>query len=353
MNVRRAQLVAFLLSLSLLAAACTPSRSTVAPPAPLGQSPGAPPTLRLGYIPTLTQAAAVVGVHNGSFAQTLGSDVTFTPSVYATGRDEAAALVTGAIDAAYMDPNTAVSAFQASKGGVRIVSGATSRGAFLMTKYYPTKVGSNLRGTRLAVADPGSANDVSLRAWLVSEGLNPAPGGNVTLVTMPYATIVQQYAAGKITGAWVPEQWASRLQIEAGATVFVDESTLWPNSAYASAVLVVRADYLQVFPTVVANLLVAHVNATDEVSGGAASTENEAAAAIKALTGQTLSVADTELSWSHLHFTEDPVASSIATDAAHAQQVGLSGSSSIGGIFDLGPLNAVLAAGGRPTVAAG
>ena len=56
-------------------------------------------------------------------------------------------------------------------------------------------------------------------------------------------------------------------------------------------------------------------------------------------------------SFKQIDFTADPDAASITTDAAQAVSVGLLKEPvSLSGIFDLGPLNTLLAAAGQPAV---
>ena len=50
------------------------------------------------------------------------------------------------------------------------------------------------------------------------------------------------------------------------------------------------------------------------------------------------------------HFTNDPIAYSLAADAQHAVAVGLLQPVNLNGIYDLGPLNALLTADGQPQV---
>ena len=53
----------------------------------------------------------------------------------------------------------------------------------------------------------------------------------------------------------------------------------------------------------------------------------------------------------YLTFTNDPIASSLQTDAQHAVAVGLlTPVKNLSGIYDLGPLNALLTADGQPRV---
>jgi len=56
-------------------------------------------------------------------------------------------------------------------------------------------------------------------------------------------------------------------------------------------------------------------------------------------------------SFKEITFTNDPIASSLAADAKHAEAVGLlQPVSNLPGIYDLAPLNAVLKAAGEPQV---
>jgi NitT/TauT family transport system substrate-binding protein len=347
---RRARLMPVLLLVALGAAGCT-SKGVATAPKP-GNTAAAPLTLRLGYQPNLTQAAALIGIQDNVFNNSLGPGVTLTATAFKAGPDEAAALQAGTLDAAYLGPNPAIAAFVASKGAVRIISGASSGGAFLMTKY-AIKTPADLRGQKVAVAEAGNTQDVALRTWLKSQGLNPSPGGDVTVVAMPNPSMLQALQQGSIAGAWVPEPWASQLQVEGNAKVFLDEATLWPGGRYPTAVLVVRTAFLQKHPDVVANLLVGQVAATDLVKRPSAQIEKDAAGAIKALTGVTVSQAVADLSWLHLTFTDDPLSSAIVTDAAHAVALGQIPLPPTSDIYDLAPLNAILKAAQEPPVAAG
>jgi NitT/TauT family transport system substrate-binding protein len=53
----------------------------------------------------------------------------------------------------------------------------------------------------------------------------------------------------------------------------------------------------------------------------------------------------------YITFTNDPIASSLTTDAQHAVSVGLlKPVNNLGGIYDLGPLNKLLQANGQSQV---
>ena len=89
--------------------------------------------LRLGYFPNITHAPALVGVEKGIFAEKLGSNVTLEPKAFNAGPAAVEAIFNGALDATYIGPNPAINAFAKSNGeAIRIVSGATSGGAYLV-----------------------------------------------------------------------------------------------------------------------------------------------------------------------------------------------------------------------------
>ena len=109
-------------------------------------------TLRLGYFPNVTHATALVGVEQGIFADALGDDVTLETSTFNAGGEAVEALFADAIDATYIGPNPAINGFAKSDGeALRIVSGATSGGAFLVVKPEITSP-ADLAGTTHRIA---------------------------------------------------------------------------------------------------------------------------------------------------------------------------------------------------------
>jgi NitT/TauT family transport system substrate-binding protein len=73
-------------------------------------------------------------------------------------------------------------------------------------------------------------------------------------------------------------------------------------------------------------------------------------AGIGRLTGKPLPPAVIERAWTTLTFTVDPIAASLRKSAADATAVGLLDPVKLGGIYELGPLNAILTAAGQPPV---
>src|SRR2546423_1457589 len=77
----------------------------------------------------------------------------------------------------------------------------------------------------------GNTQDVALRHWLRTKGLETTPegGGDVAIHPQDNSQTLQTFRAGQIDGAWVPEPWATRLVSQGGGKVLVDERDLWKN----------------------------------------------------------------------------------------------------------------------------
>ena len=84
--------------------------------------------MRLGYVPGVVDAPALIGLQSGAFTAGLRR-MTLDPVAFGSERQVSAALQDGQLDAAYLDPVAAVAAWQsARRSPVRIVAGAASGG---------------------------------------------------------------------------------------------------------------------------------------------------------------------------------------------------------------------------------
>jgi NitT/TauT family transport system substrate-binding protein len=320
-----------------------------------GGEGGTADSLRLGYFANVTHAAAIVGVDEGFIPEALG-ETTLETQVFNAGPAVVEALFAGAIDASYIGPNPAINAYGQSDGeAIRIIAGATSGGAQLVVRDGIDSV-EDLRGTTLATPQLGNTQDVALRAWLTEEDLENSVegGGDVTISPTPNADTLQLFQAGEIDGAWLPEPWASRLVLEAGAEVFLDEVELWPDGRFVTTHLVVRTEFLEEYPGTVEALLRGHVEAVEWVGANPEEASTVVNDGIDALTGQPLGDDVLGRSWENLEVTVDPVASSLAESAADAFVAGTAEEEvDLGGIYDLSALNAILAEQGLTAVSAG
>jgi NitT/TauT family transport system substrate-binding protein len=295
-------------------------------------------TLRLGYFPNITHASAVYGVASGTYARELGS-TTLKTQTFNAGPAEVEALFAGAIDAAYIGPGPAVNAFIKSRGDVVLVAGATSGGAALVVRPGVT----DLKGLKIADPQTGGTQDIALRTYLAGKGLkvDKQGAGDVTVLAQDNAQTLDLFKAGKIDGAWVPEPWASRLVLDGGGTVLVDERTLWPGGQFVTTNLLVRKAFLAKHADVVKALLKAQLAANQEIQADPTKAKGVINAALKALTGKSLKSAVIDRALAQITLTLDPLAPSLKTIAEHAFATGLVKSGDLKGIYDLGPLEAV------------
>ncbi|HWM18860.1 MAG TPA: aliphatic sulfonate ABC transporter substrate-binding protein [Ilumatobacteraceae bacterium] len=309
-------------------------------------------TLRLGYFPNVTHATALVGVEGGLLAESLGDNVTLETSTFNAGGEAVQALFTDAVDATYIGPNPAINGFAKSEGeALRIVSGATSGGAFLVVKPEITSP-ADLADTTIATPALGNTQDVALRAWLRDKGLSAdeSGGGDVSIRPQENGATLDSFKAGDIDGAWVPEPWATRLIQEGGGTVLVDERDLWPDGQYVTTHLIVSTKFLDEHPDVVKRLLQGHVAATDFVNANPEESQRLVNDGIEAITQKRMNDEVLAGTWTNLTFTTDPIASSLQKSADDAIAIGLLDDVDLTGIYALDLLNEVLAEAGQPTV---
>jgi NitT/TauT family transport system substrate-binding protein len=335
----RSPLHALLLAVPLLltaACATTDTASTAAAPVQPTASTSPATELRLGYFANVTHASAVYGVGAGTFAEELGS-TTLKTQVFNAGPAAVEALFAGSLDAAYLGPNPAINGFVKSQGAaLRIVAGATSGGAALVVRDDITDP-QQLRGQKLASPQTGGTQDIALRTWLVGQGftVDEDGGGDVVIRAQENAQTLSEFQAGRIAGAWVPEPWASRLVLEGGGKVLVDEKELWPDGRFVTTHLVVRTEFLRKHPETVEALLRGQLAANEQIAADPAKAKEVVNAQLESLTGKALKPETIDRAFANIEITEDPVASSLKTSAENAFKTGLVEEADLTGIYDL------------------
>jgi NitT/TauT family transport system substrate-binding protein len=308
--------------------------------------------LRLGFLANITHEPALVGLEKGFFAKDLGKNVVLKTSVFSTGTEETTALLAGQLDAAYVGPNPAINAWQKSGGkAIKIISGAASGGASLVVAHGITSAGQ-LKGKSLATPSLGNTQDVALRYWLKQHGMTTTPtgGGDVSIKPIkPNSAAVLEFKSGQIQGGWEPEPYATEMVMD-GGTRLVNEASLWPGGQFVTTNLVVSQSFLKAHPSTVNGLLKGQIQANSYINANGAAAAQAANAELTKLLGKGLSSTVLTQSLKYITFTNNPVASSLTTDAQHAVAVGLLKPVNLSGIYDLGPLNALLKADGQPQV---
>jgi NitT/TauT family transport system substrate-binding protein len=343
-----------------VALASAVSGNNAAAPAASAEAPAgnAAAELKLGYFGNVTHAPALVGVSQGYIAKELG-DTKLSTQVFNAGPAAIEALNAGAIDATYIGPNPAINSFVKSGGeSINIIAGAAAGGAQLVVKPEINSA-ADLKGKTLASPQLGGTQDVALRAWLTAQGYktNVDGSGDVAINPTENAQTLKLFQDGKLDGAWLPEPWASRLVLTAGAKVLVDEKDLWDGSLsgkpgeFPTTILIVNQKFATEHPDTVKALLKGHVKSVEWLNGAAAGEKASVInAALKEAAGAELKADVIDRSLQNIVFTVDPLAGTYQKLLADGVTAGTTKQADINGIFDLTALNSV---SGEKTTAAG
>src|SRR5262249_19374743 len=296
---------------------------------------------------------ALVGLNKEFFTRYLGKGVDLKVSIFSSGTEETTALLAGQLDAAYVGPNPAINAWQKSNGkAIKIVSGAAYGGASLVVNKSITSA-AQLKGKSLATPSLGNTQDVAARYWLKQHGLTTTPTGNgdgAIKPRQPNSAAVLEFKSGQIDGGWEPEPYATEMVLDGGRRL-VNEASLWPGGRFVTTNLVVTQSFLSAHPSAVNGLLKGQIQANDYINANRSAAGAAANAELTKLLGKGLKPNVLSAALPNITFTDDPIASSLLTDAQHATAVGLlSPVKNLSGIYDLGPLNTLLKAAGQPQV---
>ncbi|WP_241976363.1 ABC transporter substrate-binding protein [Cryobacterium algoricola] len=316
-------------------------------------SAGPAAELRLGYFDNVTHAPALVGLENGLLQESLGSTKLST-QIFNAGPATIEALSAGAIDAAYIGPSPAVNSYIKSKGeSIKIVAGATSGGAALVVRDGINSA-ADLKGKILASPQLGNTQDVALRSWLSSQGFttDTSGGGDVKITPTDNAQTLTLFQSGAIDGAWLPEPWVSRLVVDAGAKVLVDESSLWPDGSFPTTVLLVRKAFLTEHPDTVQALVAGNAASVDWLTKNPADAATVINKKLTADSGKALSDTVITRALTKVTFSTDPLASTFAVSLKNGVTAGTTKTGDLTSLFDLTALNKVRTAAGEPPVSA-
>ena len=334
----------FSLLLFLLIAACVEVASTV---------PAAGQEIRAGHFLNFTHAQALMGRANGAFEKSTGTKVSW--KVFNAGPTAMEALIAGEIDIAYVGPNPAINAYLRSKGkALKVIAGASSGGASLVIRRgVGIKSPKDLRGKHVASPEIGNTQDVALRTWLKAQRF--VPGRDLRISALKNPDILMLFMQKQLDAAWVPEPWASRLVLEGGGEIFLDERTLWPRGEFATAVLVVRSEFLRQEPQLVKNFVAAHVDLTLAINKDKPLAKKTVNQQLAKLMGKPLPVVVLDQAFAKVDFTYNPAAQSLTASARSAEALGYlprSGArvSDVKNMVDLTMLNQLLIARKLPVI---
>ncbi|OIJ63068.1 aliphatic sulfonate ABC transporter substrate-binding protein [Streptomyces mangrovisoli] len=309
-------------------------------------------SVKIGYFGNLTHATALVGREEGLFQKELGA----TKAEYATfnaGPAEIEALNSGSIDIGWLGPSPAINGYTKSKGtSLRIIGGSASGGVKLVVNPKKIKSLKDIKGKKIATPQLGNTQDVAFLNWAAEQGYKvdaQSGKGDVTVVRSDNKVTPDAFKAGSIDGAWVPEPTASKLVAEGGKTL-LDESSLWPDGKFVITNIVVSQKFLKEHPKAVEAVLKASVETNKWINANPDKAKAAANKQLEADSGKALPANVLDPAWKSIQITNDPLASTLNTEADHAVKAGLLDKPELKGIYDLSILNKVLTAEGESTV---
>ncbi|WP_026423061.1 ABC transporter substrate-binding protein [Actinokineospora inagensis] len=302
--------------------------------------------LRLGYFPNITHAPALIGLEKGLFTKELGS-TKLVPTKFNAGPEAVNALYGGSLDATFIGSGPSINAYGKSDGkAVRLVAGTASRGAQLVVKP-DINSAQDLVGKTVVTPQLGNTQDISLKKWLDQQKLTD----QVKVQNTENSLALEEFKKGNVQGAWLPEPWSSRLVLEAGAKVLVDEKDLWPNGEFPTTVLIVSTTFLNDHPQTVKALLKGLVASVDYAKQDVPGAKDAVNKQLKALTGKDLTGPTTDRAFANLNFTLDPYAALLPQLSKDSVTAKISKTETdVKGFLDLKLLNEVLAESGKPAV---
>ena len=314
-----------------------------------------PVTLRIGFFPNLTHGQALYLQSNEGGGGAATPDLNLAWTLFTAGPTAIEALLTNEIDASYIGPNPAVNGFMKSHGEkFVIVAGAAIGGAGLVVRDDSgIKSERDFNGKTVATPQLGNTQDVAARSWFSKKEYKLKDvGGTVTLIPIAPADQLNLFKRKDLDAAWTVEPWLSRLEIEAGGRLLVDEKDLWPNGRYMTTCLVVSREFMKDHPAALRSLLQKHIAATQAINADVSAAQKIINGQLKKITGTALSEAVITRALTRIKFDWDPVAESVNESAQAAFRIGfLRTAPKLDKLFELAVLNSVLAEKGLSGVA--
>jgi NitT/TauT family transport system substrate-binding protein len=295
--------------------------------AALAFGPGAvaqPVTLRVGHFPNITHVQALVAhglsrQGRGWFEQRLGPGVKIEWFVYNAGPSAMEAIFADSIDLTYVGPSPAINAYAKARGeDVRIIAGAVDGGAALVVQ-----PGSGLsraadfRGKKLGTPQLGNTQDVAARAWLAAGGLKVTlTGGDVQVIPTANPDQLGLFQRHELDAVWTVEPWVSRLELEAGGKVLVEETEA------VTTVLVASAKLLRQQRDLARRFAAAHDELTDWVRGHPEEAQAAVRAELAAETRSDIKPALIAHAWARIVLTHDVSRNALDRFVANATAAG-------------------------------
>ena len=294
--------------------------------------------IRVAFFPSISHAVPIVGIENNIFQENLTEQKIIEVKIFDSGPQVIESLFAKSIDLAYVGPGPIINGFLKSNGqDLKILAGAANGGAsFIIQKDSGLDSIENFQGKRIASPQISNTQDVSLRHYLSTHGLEPVEkGGTVFVINISNPDIYTLFAKGDIDGAWVPEPWATILVEELGGIRLFNESQFWPEKQFSSVLLIGRTNFIEQNPETVEKWILSNQKTAEWINSNPDKTKMIYNEFMQDYMGKTFSKKIIDESFSNLEITADPIKNSVLTFAELADSLGYLGRSgyNLDGLF--------------------
>ena len=294
--------------------------------------------IRVAFFPSITHVVPIVGIENDIFQENLTQQKIIEPKIFDSGPQVIESLFSNSIDLAYVGPGPIINGFLKSDGrDLKILAGAANGGAsFIIQKNSGLDSIDNFHGKRIASPQISNTQDVSLRHYLSTNGLNPVEkGGTVFVLNISNPDIYTLFAKGEIDGAWIPEPWATILVEELDGIRLFNENQFWPEKQFSSVLLIGRTDFIDNNPEIVRKWIESNDKTVQWINSNPDKAKMIYNHFMQDYMGKTFSKKIIDESFSNLEITSIPIENSVITFAERADLLGYLGRSgySLDGLF--------------------
>jgi NitT/TauT family transport system substrate-binding protein len=284
-----------------------------------------PRVLRVGHFPNVTHVQALVARSftregKGWFESRLGPNVALEWYSYNAGPSAMEAIFAKSLDLTYVGPNPALNAYTRSAGAeVRVIAGAVNGGSGLVVpgdSNWTTP--ADFRGKRIGTPQLGNTQDVAARAWLASGGLKITQlGGDAQVLPTANADQLGLFQRKQLDAVWTVEPWLSRLELQAGGKLLIDDRTAVTTILVSSAAMLAsERELLQKF-------LAAHAELTAWIRANPAEAQRRLVAELSEQTQGAISAEVVAHAWPRLELTTGIAVEQFAALQAQALATGL------------------------------
>ena len=281
-------------------------------------------TVRVGYFPNITHAQALVARNferqgRDWFALWLGANVKLEWYAYNAGPSAMEAIFAESLDLSYVGPNPAINAYARSGGEeIRILAGAVEGGSALVVQPdLPLTKPADFRGRRIGTPQFGNTQDVAARAWLIAGGLRiTQAGGDAQVLPTANPDQLALFKSGQLDAVWTVEPWVSRLELEAGGKILVEQKDA------VTTLLVSRAGFLAQHRDIVSHFVDAHRELTKWINQHPGEAQRMIGDELKADFRIVMSAELLARAWMRMSLTSRISSSQLQAFVTAAQQVG-------------------------------